>query len=83
MNRPELARLAIRKTYNVDSALCIISSTLVHADSNGDSHALPFVRLTIAVTAQESAYYRGVVSVRTLDVLVEIVKSEMKAFNFE
>jgi hypothetical protein len=62
---------------------CIISFALVHANSDSDSHAWPSLRLAFFVAAAKPAHDIGVVCSNAINILIEIVESEMKVFNFK
>ena len=62
---------------------CIIPFASVHANSDGDLLAWPSIRPAFLVATAKSAHDTGVVGSDAISILVEIMKSETKAFDFK
>jgi hypothetical protein len=62
---------------------CIVSFAPVHANSDGDSHTWPSIRLAPFVVAAKPAYNIGIVCSDAINILIEIVESEIKVFDFK
>jgi hypothetical protein len=53
-----------------------------HANSDSDSHAWPPLQLAFFVAAAKPAHDIGVPCSNAINILIEIVESEMKVFHF-
>jgi hypothetical protein len=56
---------------------------LIHANSDGDFHACPSTRPASLVVTAKSAHDTSVVGLDTANIIVEIMKSKMKAIGVE